>query len=186
MSRPKRGASLLQNLLRPRTSRQAGERLYAAAVDQARRSEFYTVSGVPDRIDARFELYTLHVLLLTMRLRSEGEAGHAAAQDLFDAYVSALDNALRELGVGDISMARKMRTLGEALYGRMTAYAPLLETGDADALAAALARNVLGADAGVERAAPLAAYALCARDELARQSFAALVAGRVSWPGVVA
>ena len=176
---------MLENLLRPRLSRQAGERLYAAAVDQARHPGFYTTLGVPDRIDARFELYTLHVLLLTMRLRSEGEPGHAAAQDLFDAYVSALDNALRELGVGDISMSRKMRTLGEALYGRMSAYAPLLEAGDADALAAALARNVLGAE-GAEQAAPLAAYAIRARDELADQGFGALVAGRVSWPGAAA
>lgn len=186
MSRPKRGASLLQNLLRPRTSRHAGERLYAAAVDQARRPGFYTEFGVPDRIDARFELYTLHVLLLTMRLRSDGEAGHAVAQDLFDAYVSALDNALRELGVGDISMSRKMRTLGEALYGRMSAYAPLLESGDSGALAAALGRNVLGAGHSAKQAASLAAYALRAHDELADQSFGALIAGRVGWPEAAA
>ena len=184
MSRPKRGASLLQNLLRPRTSREAGDRLYAAAVAQARQPEFYTALGVPDRIDARFELYTLHVLLLTLRLRGEGEAGRAAAQDLFDAYVSALDNALRELGVGDISMSRKMRNLGEALYGRMGAYTPLLEARDAAALAGALGRNVLEREDTGGHAAQLADYALRAVDKLADQSFAALAAGRVSWPGV--
>lgn len=176
---------MLQNLLRPRASRKAGERLYASAVSQARQPEFYARLGVPDQIDARFELYTVHVLLLTMRLRTEGARGQAAAQDLFDAYVSALDNALRELGVGDISMSRKMRKLGEALYGRMNAYLPLLESGDAAALAEALDRNVMGTgDAGA--ALPLAQYALRSRRALETQAFDDLVAGEVSWPEPVA
>ena len=167
---------MLQNLFRPRARERLGEALYDLAVRQARDPAFYTAMGVADRIDARFELYTLHVLLLVMRLRDEGEHGAEAAQALFDTYVSALDHALRELGVGDISVGKKMRRLGEAMYGRMTAYEGPLRDGDAEALAAGLARNVLESDEPAAGEA-LAAYALASRARLAAQDFAAVTTG---------
>ena len=164
---------MLQNLFRTRPRERVGQSLYEAAVRQAREPVFYTGLGVADRIDARFELYTLHVLLLVMRLRDEGERGADAAQDLFNIYLSALDHALRELGVGDISVGKKMRKLGEALYGRMTAYEAPLRDGDADALAAGLARNVFETE-DPATAAALAAYALASRARLAAQAFDAV------------
>jgi cytochrome b pre-mRNA-processing protein 3 len=166
---------MLQTLFQPRRSR-LGESLYEHAVAQARQPEFYTQLGVADRIDARFELYTLHVLLLTMRLRDEGERGADAGQKLFDVYVSALDHALRELGVGDISVGKKMRKLGEALYGRMTAWEGPLRAGDAGELAAALARNVYE-DEAAPGAPSLAVYAMASRLRLAAQSFDAVLTG---------
>ena len=163
-----------------------GEALYERAVNQARQPDFYTTLGVADRIDARFELYTLHALLLILRLRDQdpdGPAtGAAAAQALFDVYVSALDNVLRELGVGDISMARKMRTLGEALYGRMTAYEPPIRAGDAPTLELHLARNVY-ADENPSRAGSLTRYALAARASLAAQPFADILTAPF-WPEI--
>ena len=166
---------MLQNLFRTRPRARRGEALYELAVRQAREHAFYTRMGVADRIDARFELYTLHVLLLVMRLRDEGGRGTDAAQDLFDTYVSALDHALRELGVGDISVGKKMRKLGEAMYGRMSAYEPPLRAGDADGLAAGFARNVFDSDdPAVGRS--LAAYAVESRARLAGQSFEAVSA----------
>lgn len=175
---------MLQNLFRPRSRERLGEPLYELAVRQARDPAFYTTMGVADRIDARFELYTLHVLLLVMRLRDEGECGAEAGQALFDAYVSALDHALRELGVGDISVGKKMRRLGEAMYGRMSAYEPPLRAGDEAALAASLARNVFEVDdAAAGRA--LARYALASRARLAAQAFA-VVTARPEWAEIEA
>jgi Uncharacterized conserved protein len=174
---------MLKNLFKPRPSAREGHDLYARAVEQARSPAFYTTLGVADRIDARFELYTLHVLLLVLRLRDEGtDAGREAAQDLFDVYVSALDHALREEGVGDISVGKKMRKLGEALYGRMTAYEPPLRAGDAATLADTLARNVY-ADPDSAQAQALAAYALAARTGLAAQPAASLARGP-QWPEI--
>lgn len=164
---------MLQNLFRTRPRERLGQPLYEAAVRQARDPAFYTGLGVADRIDARFELYTLHVLLLLMRVRDEGERGAGAGQDLFNTYVSALDHALRELGVGDVSVGKKMRKLGEALYGRMTAYEAPLRAGDAAQLAAGLARNVFESeDAAAGNA--LAVYALASRARLAAQTFEAV------------
>ena len=176
---------MLNSLFRKRSMQALGDRLYAAAVAQARRADFYTALGVADRIDARFELYTLHVLLLILRLRDEpGGEGPEAAQNLFDVYVSSLDHALRELGVGDMSIARKMRNLGEALYGRMTAYETPLRDGDATVLAERLARNVHESD-DVDRGAGLARYAIAARAVLAAQPYAAVI-GAPSWPEIAA
>jgi len=173
---------MLQNLFRTRPRKRLGEPLYELAVRQARDPAFYTRMGVADRIDARFELYTLHVLLLVMRLRDEGEPGAEVAQALFDTYVSALDHALRELGVGDISVGKKMRKLGEAMYGRMSAYEPPLRSGDAAGLGAALARNVFESDDAASGEA-LAAYALTSRSRLAAQDYA-VVTTRPEWAEV--
>ena len=170
---------MLQNLFRSRPRKRNGEALYELAVRQAREPGFYTRLGVSDRIDARFELYTLHVLLLIMRLRDEGERGAEAAQGLFDVYVSALDHALRELGVGDISVGKKMRKLGEAMYGRMTAWEPLLRAADAAGLSLSLSRNVYESENPAAGEA-LAAYALASRARLAAQDFTT-VTTRPDW-----
>lgn len=175
---------MLQNLFRTRPRERLGQSLYEAAVRQARNTDFYTRLGVDDRIDARFELYTLHVLLLVMRLRDEGEHGADVGQDLFNTYVSALDHALRELGVGDVTVVKKMRKLGEALYGRMSAYEPSLRNGDAAALALSLARNVYGHDDSAHGPS-LAAYALASRACLAGQTFEDVAASPI-WSEVTA
>lgn len=180
---------MLRTLFRKDRQAEAGERLYAAVAAQARHPGFYTELGVEDRIDARFELYTLHMLLLNMRLRDEDGEGRSGkgcetAQALFDAYVSALDNVLRELGVSDVSVARKMRKLGEALYGRMTAYETSLRAGTFEALAADIARNVYGqADEPSEHASVLARYAVDARRVLAEQTFEQVLKAP-TWPVV--
>lgn len=173
---------MLRRLLRQRSRETIAENLYAAAVAQARLPGFYSDLGVPDQIDARFELYTLHVLILVLRLRDEGEQGMEEGQALFDTYVSSLDNALRELGVGDMTMARKMRTLGEALYGRMTAYEGPLKSGEAGVLAQALARNIFAKE-NAPGSTTLADYALRARAELATQAYA-VVRVKPVWPEI--
>lgn len=177
---------MLKNLFRSRSAERPGLALYARAVEQARRPGFYTGMGVSDEIDARFELYTLHVLLLILRLRDEPGAdagrGADAGQDLFDVYVSALDNALRELGVHDVTIAKKMRKLGEALYGRMTAYEGPIREGDVDRLATSLARNVYDSDQ-TKRGGALAAYAVAARALLASQPIGTVLS-QPQWPEV--
>lgn len=163
---------MLKNLLGLKERASPGTQAYALAVDRARDRAFYLEHGVADRIDARFELYTLHVLLLVLRLRDEDTAGaRDAAQDLFDTYVSALDNTMRELGVGDVAVSKKMRKLGEALYGRMQAYEGPLRAGDVPALAEALQRNVYEGQGG-SHADWLAAYAIDCRGRLAGQDVA--------------
>lgn len=174
---------MLKNLFKPRPGARVGDEMYALAVNQARNTGFYTRLGVADQIDARFELYTLHVLLLVLRLRDENTPqGQDTAQALFDVYVSALDHALREEGVGDVAVAKKMRKLGEALYGRMAAYEKPLRDADEGGLVEAMARNVY-AQAEAEHAGDLARYALMTRAALAAQKFNDVLA-RPAWSEV--
>ena len=117
-------------------------------------------------------------------MTENGERGEVAAQKLFDVYISSLDHTLRELGVGDVSVGKKMRKLGESLYGRMSAYEGPLRAEDVDALAAALAKNVYeSADAATGQA--LARYAVASRQNLTQQSFEA-VSKAPAWAEIAA
>ncbi len=176
---------MLERLFRPRQARVAGEALYAGLVEQARRPELYRDLGVDDRIDARFELYVLHLSLLLARLKADGEAAADLGQVVFDTFVGALDDSLRELGVGDLSVAKKMRKLGEAVYGRMLGYQRALEVSDREALGGLLARAVYGDEARTVEAARLAGYALDTHLALSDQRLDDILRGRLAWPGEI-
>lgn len=170
---------MLQRLFRPNPAKLAGEALYAAAAGQARKPDFYAVGGVADTREGRFELYTLHVILLVERLKGETGAAAEARQTLFDRYVRGLDDAFRELGVGDTAVARRVKALGQAFYGRLKAFEEAVARPDPAALTDLLTRTVLEGQAGT--AAGLTAYVIAARDALSRQSVPALLAGDVIW-----
>jgi cytochrome b pre-mRNA-processing protein 3 len=174
----------LQRLLKPGPARAAGDRLYAATVAQARAPAIYAGLGAPDTPDGRFEVYTLHVLLVLERIRADGAVASSVAQAYFDAYLSGLDNGLRELAVGDLSVGKTMRKLGEAFYGRGKALdAALAELPDQGALRALLGRTVFGGAQPAE-AGPLADYVLGARSALAATPTAALLKGEIGWAPV--
>ncbi|HEV2531549.1 ubiquinol-cytochrome C chaperone family protein [Phenylobacterium sp.] len=172
---------LLDRLFRPRPAQTMGRALYAQVVEQARTPRLYEELGCPDTVEGRFELYTLHLMLLLERLREGGEAAGPVSQALFDAYLKGLDDALREMGVGDLSVGKKMRRLGEAFYGRGKSFdAALAALPDTELLTALLSRTVYeGVDAG--RAPELAAYLLRRREALAAEPVEGLLAGEVDW-----
>jgi cytochrome b pre-mRNA-processing protein 3 len=120
----------------------AAAALYAAAVAAGRAPAFYVTLGVPDTLDGRFDLVGLHAFLLIRRLSHEPPPGPALAQAVFDAMFQDMDHNLRELGVGDLSLPRKVRQMWEAFHGRAAAYEAALGDPDSATLAAALARNV--------------------------------------------
>lgn len=134
---------MLQRLLgRKRWEADKAKSLYAACVQQARNAAFFQ-AGVIDSQDGRFDMITLHVVLVIRRLRAEGEAGQSLSQALFDHMFDDLDAALREMGVGDTQVGKKIRAMGEAFYGRAQAYeAALASSEEGDELPAAIARNV--------------------------------------------
>ncbi|WP_397419923.1 ubiquinol-cytochrome C chaperone family protein [Phenylobacterium sp.] len=170
------------HLFRPRPTQLAGQRLHAAAVARARAPDLYIALGAPDTPAGRFELLSAHVYLLLARLKGQGPAATDTAQALFDTYVRGLDNALRELGVGDLSVGKKMRKLGEAFYGRIGAYeAAIAALPDETPLQDALRRTVYEGDAGIDPA-PLAARLLAERAALAARPLEDLLAGEAGWP----
>ncbi len=172
---------MLKRLFKPRPAQAAGEALYASMVAQARTPALYAELGAPDTREGRFEIYSLHVYLLLERLKDQGPQAADTGQALFDAYVSALDNALREMGVGDLSVGKRMRKLGEAFYGRIKGYeAALAALPDTAPLEALLGRTVY-ADGEAAQAPALAGYIVARRAALAAQPLERLFAGDVTW-----
>lgn len=172
---------MFKALFRKDPSLEAGRALYAAAVEQARAPFLYARLGVPDTVEGRFEMICLHVWLVMRRLR-ESEPARAVSQHLCDAMFQNLDDSLRELGVGDLQVARRIRALAENFYGRIGAYeAAMKPEAAADALGGALARNVFEA-ADPARAGPLAEYVRRVDATLAGEPAARIAAGIVFFP----
>jgi cytochrome b pre-mRNA-processing protein 3 len=155
--------------------------LYGAIVAQARSATFYADYRVPDTVEGRFDLIVLHLVLLLHRLGHRAAAGRGLGQDLFDAFCRDLDANLREMGVGDLAVPKRMRAFAEAFYGRQAAYLAALDAADPRAFGKALARNIFpaGDDAG---AAQLARYARAAVTKLAAEDDGALLRGEVVFP----
>ena len=174
---------MILNLFR-RTSRDDSiATLYGAIVAQARAEAFYLPHRVPDTANGRLEMIVLHAVLVLSRLEAEGDSVRPLGQALFDHFCSDMDGSLREMGVGDMAVPRKMKAIGEAFYGRKRAYEAALTATEPGELAAALARNVHGASAADPAAAErLAAYVREAARMLAAIDGAALARGTVAFP----
>jgi cytochrome b pre-mRNA-processing protein 3 len=162
----------------------AGEALYASAVAQARRPGLYTTLGVPDTREGRFELYSLHVILLLDRLKGGPESQQAVSgetkQALIDRFTKGLDDAFRELGVGDTAVPKRIKKLGEAFYGRARSADQAFATlPDLRPLQALLARTLFAGDDA--KAAGMADDIVRARDRLAAQPTDRLLAGEADW-----
>jgi cytochrome b pre-mRNA-processing protein 3 len=155
----------------------AGDALYAGAVAAARDPWLYRALGVPDTLDGRFDLVALHAFLLIHRLQDAPDPGPALAQAVFDAMFSDMDNNLREIGVSDLSVGKRMRAMWEAFHGRAKVYASAIRTMDRGELEAALARNVWRGAAPEGAAASLARIVLAQTAHLAGQPMAALGSG---------
>jgi cytochrome b pre-mRNA-processing protein 3 len=140
------------------------EAIYGMIVAQAREPLFYAGLGVPDTVNGRFDMVLLHLWMVLRRLR-QVDGGAELCQALFDHFCGDMDDNLREMGVGDLTVPKRMRKFGEAFYGRAAAYDRALQAG-AEPLAQALCKNILdGGDIG--RGRLLAAYADAAMIALA-------------------
>jgi cytochrome b pre-mRNA-processing protein 3 len=133
-------------LFRSRSIRRAASELYTKSVAAARVPGFYAAFAVPDTIEGRYEMIVLHIVLLLRRLRQPGERQKRLAQALVDYMAADLDRSIRELGVGDLSVGKFMKRLGQGLYGRAAAYDQALDTDDRAALREALLRNIYDGD----------------------------------------
>ncbi len=157
--------------------------LYGAIVEQARQPGFYRDRGVPDTLDGRFDLLVLHAFLVLRRLNALGPEGQAMAQELADLIFTDMDGNLREIGVGDLSVGKRIKAMAKAFFGRLTVYDRALAEGG-DELTQALVRNLYGTVAHPDpaQAALVAGYVRAADLLLAGQGADTLLKGQVSFP----
>lgn len=167
---------------RPRSQDRSIRDLYGAIVAQSRCPAFYRGYGVPDTVHGRFDLIVLHLVLVLERFGRSDAAGRGIGQELFDVFCRDLDANLREMGVGDLAVPKRMREFGEAFYGRQAAYRTALDAADARELENALRRNIFAGTGAGYGAARLASYARAALRQFATQEDAALLRGDVVFP----
>jgi cytochrome b pre-mRNA-processing protein 3 len=162
---------------------QSAERLYRRVVTQARQPALYARLGVPDTVEGRLEMILLHLVLLFHRLRGEGDDGQSLAQSVFDRFVADMDRSLREMGVGDLAVPKRMKAIGRSFYGRVEAYGKPIAEQDLRTLAVALRRNLWPEGAPpADRSEEIAAYAGDAAATLRNQAFADILRGEISFP----
>jgi cytochrome b pre-mRNA-processing protein 3 len=117
--------------------------VYARTAAAARAPELFDVCGIPDTLDGRFDALALHAALVIDRLRREPD-GEQLAQGFFDAMFHHLDLTLREIGVQDLGVGRRIKIMAEGLHGRALAYRAALSEDDPAALTEVLRRNAYG------------------------------------------
>ncbi len=157
---------------------EAATALYEAVVAQARQPAFYLRCGLPDSLDGRFEMIALHSFIVLRRLRGLGEAADEVAQVFVDTLVLDLDRSLREMGVGDLGVGKRVKRMAAGFHGRITAYDQGLASGPEE-LEAALRRNVFGTTSPEPwQVSAMAAYL---RREVEAQPDAGLLAGKLSF-----
>lgn len=155
--------------------------IYGVIVAQARQPVFYTRYGVPDTVEGRFDMIVLHLFLYIRRVGGSGFEG-GAAQPLFDRFCIDLDGNLREMGVGDLTVPKRMQKFAEAFYGRSAAYEKALGAGDSNAATLAIGRNVFGQETPPPGARLLADYMFEAVDALRMIEDGVLKQGKFAFP----
>jgi cytochrome b pre-mRNA-processing protein 3 len=155
--------------------------LYGTVTRQARLPDFYVDWGVPDTVDGRFDMITLHAFLVLHRLKSEDEQGEPLAQAFFDLMFADMDWNLREMGAGDLGVGRRVKTMVSAFYGRIAAYEKGL-TDDAANLVDSLRRNLYrGATVPDHAVEQMADYVRREVENLSRLPFDSLTSGTLSF-----
>lgn len=159
--------NILKQLFRTRNDRsEVAQALYLEVVRRAREPVFYAQWDVPDTLDGRFELIALHAFLLMRRLKQRSDDADDTAQALFDIMFRDMDRSLREMGVGDFSVGKRVKQMISAFYGRVSAYEAALDGGGED-LRAALIRNLYGSLRAEPRGRSVAALARYVRNQVA-------------------
>lgn len=187
---------MLRWLERNKVRRRIGNDIYERIVAQARSPVFYRRMGVPDTMEGRFEMIVVHLVLMLLRLKDEGEAGQMLGQALNERLVADMDDALRQIGIGDMGVPRRVQKAAAAISERWHDYGAGLNgrtaggDGTGAALEAAVARHVFAATtpSGNPRPDAIAAYMLACGRHLAAVPGDRLLAGDIdfpeaTWPG---
>lgn len=161
------------------STRATARKLYGTVVAAARQPIIYTSCGVPDTAEGRYEIVVLHLFLVLERLNAAADPARSLVQPLIEAFITDMDDCMREMGVGDLTVPKKVKRAAAGLYERSAAYRTALAPG---ALSSSLAEVLAASIPGLGRADELAAYARVAAAHLKAAPAAPMAEGRLSFP----
>ncbi len=169
---------MIFNLFRKNTATEPVLAVYSAIVAQSRQPVFYAEWLVPDTVTGRFDMISLHMALLFRRLRSETGPGKDFSQAVFDLFFRDMDRSLREMGVGDLGVPKRIQKMGNIFFGLLAALNEPMDRNDLPGLEAVLSRNIFDGGAG-EHVRALAQYLLDQDRALLSKPAGDIVAGRI-------
>ncbi len=176
---------MIFGLFRKSADSEAVYAVYSAIVAQSRRPVFYAQWGVPDTVTGRFDMICLHMSLVFRRLRSERKDVSAFSQALFDLFFRDMDRSLREMGVTDLGVPKKIQKMGNIFYGLLAHLNEAMDKGDHAALEAVLIRNIYEG-AAAPAVGDLAAYLFIEAGRLEEQPLESILAGQVTMGAMAA
>ena len=171
---------MILSLFRKNTATAPVYAVYSAIVAQSRQPRFYADWLVPDTVTGRFDMISLHLALLFRRLRAETGEQKEFSQAVFDLFFKDMDRSLREMGVGDLGVPKRIQKMGNIFFGLLAAMNEAMDRGDHAALQAVLSRNVFDG-ATSPHVAALAEYLFAEDQALAAQSPGSITGGALSF-----
>lgn len=157
------------------------DQLFEQIVAAARQKVIFANWGVPDMPLGRYESVGLHMIMFAHRARSTPLL-QSLSEAVVDEFFKDLDHSIRELGIGDGGVPKRMKKLGKMFYGRMQAYWTAIDAGDVQALSAAITRNMAPQGAGVSiNADQLASYVIANCAHLQTLADETILAGRLEF-----
>src|SRR6202167_3955438 len=94
------------------------DQIHGEIVAAARAPTLFRDLAVPDDLDGRFEMVTLHSGLVLRRLSVLGPIGAGIAQDLVDCVFQGFEDALREMSISDAGVAKRRKSMARAFNGQ--------------------------------------------------------------------
>lgn len=174
---------MIFGLFRKKNSNQAiVTRQYEHLTQAARRPLFYAGMGVPDTVLGRFEMLTIVLILYFRRTAQSDRSGQEIAQEIIDYFFEDIDHSIRELGVGDTGVPKRVKKFARMYYGRLESYAAALDANDAESLKAALRRNIRPDEPDAPDMAALATYMIEAEARLKLVSEEEIAVGSLLLP----
>ena len=167
---------MILSLFRKDTATAPVYAVYSAIVAQSRQPRFYAEWQVPDTVTGRFDMISLHLALLFRRLRAEAGKQKEFSQAVFDLFFKDMDRSLREMGVGDLGVPKRIQKMGNIFFGLLAAMSEAMDRDDVEALQAVLSRNIFDGATGPHVVA-LAEYLMAEDKALAAQPGAAITGG---------
>ncbi len=156
--------------------------LYGSVVAQSRLPVFYEQLQIADTVPGRYDMLSLHLFLLSNVLsKVEDARAKPLNQEIFDAFTDNVDDALRQLGIGDTSVPKRKKRLVAQFYGHIESLSPTLENEEIETLSREVNKRFYD-DANETCAAKLAQYLIEARNTLSATPFDKILRGNLSWP----
>ena len=171
---------MILSLFRKNTATAPVYAVYSSIVAQSRQPRFYAEWQVPDTVTGRFDMISLHMALLFRRLRHGPKPAKDFSQAVFDLFFKDMDRSLREMGVGDLGVPKRIQKMGNIFFGLLAAMSEAMDRNDAAALQAVLSRNIFDGATGPHVAA-LADYLLAEDKALGAQPSTAITQGALSF-----